>query len=112
MAAFVALCAASCVFFTFTDSFRAVFGRLYDGVATFRGIWTFNGRGKGPPEPAVYKLRWSDLFHALLSLVVFLTFAASDIMTWRCAITLRCHGRRREIGYPFLLQRDAICLRC
>ncbi|URE30951.1 hypothetical protein MUK42_16178 [Musa troglodytarum] len=132
MAAFVASCAASCVFFTFTDSFRASFssGRLYYGVATFRGIWAFNARRKGPHNPAAYRLTCSDLFHASLSLLAFLAFAAShgDVMG--------CYGvklprkvantvplvvgfvvsvsfvlfpsKRRGIGYPFLLQRDAV----
>ncbi|XP_008810928.2 protein DMP7-like [Phoenix dactylifera] len=133
MASFVALCAASCVFFTFTDSFRAVSGRLYYGVATFGGIWTFSGRRKAPPEPAVYKLRWSDLFHAVLSLVAFLTFAASHNDVVLCyypriprkvintvplvvgfvvsLLFVVFPSRRRGIGYPFLLQRDAVYLR-
>ncbi|CAL9763526.1 unnamed protein product, partial [Musa acuminata subsp. burmannicoides] len=58
----VALCAAYCVSFTFTNSYRAASGRLYYAVATLRGIWAFNGRRKGPPEPGKYHLTWSDLF--------------------------------------------------
>ncbi|KAJ6763996.1 DUF679 DOMAIN MEMBRANE PROTEIN 2 [Salix purpurea] len=52
MGALWALLAASCVFFTFTDSFRTSTGRLYYGLATFRGIWTFNGGRKKPCVPS------------------------------------------------------------
>lgn len=74
---FIAFLAASCIFFTITDSFRTATGRLYYGIATFRGIWTFNGSRKKPLIPSDYRLRWADLFHALFSLVAFLTFAGS-----------------------------------
>ncbi|XWS24863.1 hypothetical protein CRYUN_Cryun27aG0021500 [Craigia yunnanensis] len=45
---------------TFTDSFRTATGRLYYGIATFRGIWTFNVGRKKPCLPADYKLRWNS----------------------------------------------------
>ncbi|KAJ6360733.1 hypothetical protein OIU77_004699 [Salix suchowensis] len=77
MGALWALLAASCVFFTLTDSFRTSTGRLYYGLATFRGIWTFNGGRKKPCVPSDYRLRWADLFHASLSLIAFLAFAGS-----------------------------------
>lgn len=129
MGAFLALCAASCVFFTFTDSFRVPSGRVYYGVATVAGIWTFNGGRKRPAHPQLYALRWSDLFHALLSLVAFLTFAALNHDVVGCyypslprkvtntvplvvgfaisVLFVVFPSRRRGIGYPFLLQRDA-----
>ncbi|XP_072965730.1 protein DMP3-like [Typha angustifolia] len=132
-AAFIALCAASCVFFTFTDSFRAASGRLYYGVATMRGIWTFNGRRKGPADSAAFRLRWSDVFHALLSLVAFVTFAGSHHDVVACyypglprkvtntvplavgfvvsVLFVVFPSRRRGIGYPFLLRSDAVYLR-
>ncbi|KAJ0969451.1 hypothetical protein J5N97_022328 [Dioscorea zingiberensis] len=133
MAAFIALSAASCVFLTFTDSFRTTSGRLYYGVATFSGIWTFNSRRKTPPEPSLYKVRWSDVFHAMLSLVAFLTFAASHFDVVLCyypamprkvtntvplvvgfiisVLFVLFPSRRRGIGYPFLLRRDAAFVR-
>ncbi|CAK9168124.1 unnamed protein product [Ilex paraguariensis] len=77
MAFFLAFSAISCIFFSFTDSFRTATGRLYYGLATIHGIRTFNcGRVK-PCLPGDYRLRWADLFHAGLSLVAFLTFVAS-----------------------------------
>ncbi|WOK94592.1 protein DMP7-like [Canna indica] len=134
MASFLAACVASCVFFTFTDSFRAAAsGRLYYGVATPRGIWTFNARRRGPPDPAAYRLTWSDLFHALLSLAAFLTFAGLHGDVMECyyvklprkvtntaplvvgfvvsVLFVVFPSKRKGIGYPFLLQRDAVFLK-
>ncbi|KAF8376973.1 hypothetical protein HHK36_030345 [Tetracentron sinense] len=130
MGIFLAFSAASCVFFAFTDSFRTATGRLYYGVATFSGIWTFNGGRKKPCVPSDYKLKWADLFHASLSLVAFLTFAASHNDVVECyypamprkvtntvplvvgfvisVLFVVFPSKRRGIGYPFLLQRDAL----
>uniref|UniRef100_A0ACD5XBH7 Uncharacterized protein n=1 Tax=Avena sativa TaxID=4498 RepID=A0ACD5XBH7_AVESA len=93
-AAFVLLCATSCVFFTLTDSFRSATGRLRYGVATPTGIATFCGghRRKAPREPERYRLRWSDLFHTALSLVAFVTLPPRTT-TSSGATTLRCPGR-------------------
>lgn len=140
-AAFVVLCAASCVFFTLTDSFRSASGRLRYGVATPTGIRTFCGGGggggghrrKGPREPERYRLRWSDLFHTTLALVAFVTFAASHHDIVRCyypgvprkvvntvplvigfvvsLLFVLFPSRRRGIGYPFLLRTDLVYLR-
>lgn len=134
MGIFLALSAASCVIFSITDSFRTATGRLYYGIATFHGIWTFNGGRKKPLVPSDYKLRWPDLFHASLSLIVFLTFAVSHndvLMCYYPAVSRKVinsvplvvgfvisilfvvfPSRRKGIGYPFLLQRDALYSRC
>uniref|UniRef100_A0A5B7BDA5 Uncharacterized protein n=1 Tax=Davidia involucrata TaxID=16924 RepID=A0A5B7BDA5_DAVIN len=133
MGFFLALSAASCVFFSITDSFRTPTGRLYYGVATLDGIWTFNGRRKKPYVPSDYRLGWTDLFHASLSLIAFLTFAAlhSDVLSCYylamprkvtdtvplvvgfviSVLFVMFPSRRRGIGYPFLLQRDALYYR-
>ncbi|KAF9603592.1 hypothetical protein IFM89_037091 [Coptis chinensis] len=133
MGIFLVISSISCVFFIFTDSFRTATGRLYYGIATFSGIWTFNGGRKKPCVPSDYKLRWSDLFHACLSLVAFLAFAASNIDIIECyykpmprkvtnivplvvgfvisVLFVVFPSRRRGIGYPFLLQRDALYVR-
>ncbi|XP_042508764.1 protein DMP7-like [Macadamia integrifolia] len=133
MASFIGISAASCVFFTFTDSFRTASGRLYYGIATFNGIWTFNGGRKRPFRPADYKLRWADLFHATLSLIAFLTFAGSNFDVVLCyypslprkvtntvplvvgfvisVLFVVFPSKRKGIGYPFLLRRDALYFR-
>lgn len=134
MGALWALLAASCVFFTFTDSFRTSTGRLYYGLATFRGIWTFNGGRKKPCVPSDYRLRWADLFHASLSLIAFLAFAGSHGDVVGCfypamprkvintvplvigfvisILFVLFPSKRRGIGYPFLLHREAFYSRC
>ncbi|KAK1391926.1 DUF679 domain-containing protein [Heracleum sosnowskyi] len=75
---FLTLSSLFCIFFSLTDSFRTSKGRLYYGIATFSGILSLNGTQKKPLAPFEYRLRWADLFHAILSLVAFLTFAASQ----------------------------------
>ncbi|KAL5776487.1 hypothetical protein ACOSP7_009413 [Xanthoceras sorbifolium] len=134
MGFFAIILACSCIFFTFTDSFRTATGRLYYGVATLRGIWTFNGGRKKPCVPSDYRLRWADLFHALLSLIAFLTFAGSHTDVVACyypamprkitntvplvvgfvisILFVVFPSKRRGIGYPFLLQRDALYSKC
>ncbi|KAK7315412.1 hypothetical protein VNO77_33958 [Canavalia gladiata] len=128
MGTFVAILAVSCVFFTLTDSFKSGSGRLYYGVATFRGIWTFNGGKKKPNVPSDFKLRWGDIFYATLSLVSFLAFAGLHQDVVKCyypelsrkvtntlplvvgffvsVLFVVFPSKRRGIGYPFLLQRD------
>lgn len=133
MGSFWAVCSVSCIFFSITDSFRAANGRLYYGVATIKGIWTFNGQRKRPAIPSDYKLRWSDLFHTSLSVIAFLTFAALHNDVQQCyyppisrkvtntvplvvgfvvsALFVLFPTKRRGIGHPFLLQRDPLYLR-
>ncbi|XP_068658192.1 protein DMP6-like [Aristolochia californica] len=129
MAFFIVICGASCLFLTLTDSFRTSSGRLYYGVATLNGIWTFNGGRKRPQDPNRYRIRWSDLFHTSLSLVAFSTFAASHYDVVLCyypniprkvvntvplmvgfvisVLFVVFPSKRRGIGYPFLLKRDS-----
>ncbi|KZV40907.1 hypothetical protein F511_05152 [Dorcoceras hygrometricum] len=126
----LALSASSCVFFSFTDSFRTATGRLYYGVATFRGIRTFGGEHIRPCVPSDFRLRWGDMFHATLASVAFLVFALfhGDVLScYHLALPRKFvnvvplvvgfmvsvlfvlfPSRRRGIGYPFLLQSDAL----
>ncbi|KAG9444098.1 hypothetical protein H6P81_015438 [Aristolochia fimbriata] len=129
MALFIAICGATCLFLTLTDSFRTSSGRLYYGVATFNGIWAFNGGRKRPLDPNRFRLRRPDLFHTSLSLVAFSTFAASHYDVVLCyypriprkvvntvplmvgfvvsVLFVVFPSKRRGIGYPFLLKRDS-----
>ncbi|XP_021760263.1 uncharacterized protein LOC110725104 [Chenopodium quinoa] len=132
MGSFWALCSVSCIFFSITDSFRAANGGLYYGIATIRGIWTFNGGRKSPLIPSDYKLRWSDLFHTLLSVIAFLTFAALHNDVQQCyypaiprkvtntvplvvgfvvsLLFVLFPSKRRGICHPFLLQTHPLYL--
>lgn len=133
MSFFLAISAASCIFFLFTDSFRTERGRLYYGIATYSGIWTFNGGRRKPYAPSEYRLTWIDIFHALLSLIAFLTFAGLHSDVLECyhlklsrkvtnsvplvvgfiisVLFVVFPSKRRGIGYPFLLQKDALYTR-
>ena len=134
MGVFLAISSASCIFFLFTDSFRTARGRLYYGVATFRGIWSFNGGGRRKPcAPSEYRLGRIDLFHASLSLIAFLTFAISHNDVMACyhlemprkvtnsvplvvgfvisVLFVVFPSKRRGIGYPFLLHKDPLYTR-
>ena len=99
-------------------------------MATFTRIWTFNGGQKRPHVLSNYRLRWADLFHASLSLITFVTFAALHYDVVDCyypavprkvtntvplvvgfvisVLFVMFPSRRRGIGYPFLLQRDVL----
>ncbi|TKY51497.1 hypothetical protein E2542_SST23013 [Spatholobus suberectus] len=128
MGIFLAILEVSCVFLTFTDSFRTATGRLYYGLATFRGIWTCYGGRKKPRVPSDYRLTWGDLFHASLSLLSFPAFAGLHHDVVKCyyrgmprkvtntvplavgfvvsIFFVVLPSKRRGIGYPFLMQRD------
>ncbi|KAG8378365.1 hypothetical protein BUALT_Bualt08G0129900 [Buddleja alternifolia] len=130
MGFFLSMLASSCVFFSLTDSFRTATGRLYYGVATFHGIRTFDGGRTRPCVLSDYRLRFSDIFHASLSLIAFLTFAMlhNDVLSCYHLVLQRkvtnivplvvgflisvlfvlFPSRRRGIGYPFLLHTDAL----
>ncbi|XP_073120943.1 protein DMP7-like [Henckelia pumila] len=130
MGFFLAFSSTSCVFFSFTDSFRSATGRLYYGMATFRGIRTFGGGHIRPCVPSDFRLRWGDMFHATLASVAFLAFALfhGDVLSCYHLELPRKYvnivplvvgfiisvffvlfpSRRRGIGYPFLLQSDAL----
>lgn len=133
MGFFLALSVSSCVFFSLTDSFRTGSGRLYYGVATLHGIRNFGGGRARPCVPSDYRLRWSDMFHASLSLIAFLTFALlhNDVLSCYHLVLPRKFintvplvvgfvisllfvlfpSKRRGIGYPFLLQSDGFHIR-
>lgn len=128
MGCFLTLSIASCLLFSITDSFRTTTGRLYHGLATVNGIWTICAGHMKPCVPSYYRLRWADLFHSLLSLLAFLTFAAAHSDVLSCynvnlpqkitnyvplvigfvisALFVMFPSRRKGIGYPFLLQND------
>ncbi|KAK1412334.1 hypothetical protein QVD17_33501 [Tagetes erecta] len=73
------LCGISCFVLCFTDSFRDSKGKVRYGIATFSGLWVIDGSSLVLPEGAnMYKLKFIDVLHGLLSLVVFGTIAVFD----------------------------------
>ncbi|CAL5042764.1 unnamed protein product [Urochloa decumbens] len=75
----VGLCAAACFFLCFTDSFLDARGTVRYVVATRTGLWVIDGTPPPPPEEAARKrLKFIDFFHAVLSLIVFMSVAMFD----------------------------------
>ncbi|CAN1844618.1 Protein DMP7 [Linum perenne] len=67
------LCALSCFFQCLTDSFKDAKGKVRYGLATFKGLWVIDGSRKllSPEEASRYRLRFLDVFHATMSVLVF-----------------------------------------
>ncbi|KAA0067489.1 hypothetical protein IC582_025700 [Cucumis melo] len=81
----VLVCAFSCFFLLFTDSFRDGRGKVRYGVATFQGLWVIDGSVTLPKEEAAkYRLRFIDFFHAFASLLVFIAVALFDENVVKC----------------------------
>ncbi|KAF6145178.1 hypothetical protein GIB67_041373 [Kingdonia uniflora] len=83
--------ALSCFFFTFTDSFTGVDGKLYFGIATCKSFYIFNSDEAEVGEtnlrmvnPSKYRIRSVDVVHAVFSSLVFLVLAFSDSGVQNC----------------------------
>ena len=80
-AALLALCALSCLVLSFTDSFRDVAtGAVRYGFATTRGLWVIDGGAPldDPRAAAAYRIRFLDLVHAVVSVMIFAAVALLD----------------------------------
>ncbi|KAJ1264068.1 hypothetical protein BS78_09G234400 [Paspalum vaginatum] len=80
-AALLALCALSCFALSFTDSFRdASSGAVRYGFATLTGLWVIDGGAPldDPRAAAAYRVRFIDLVHAVVSVMIFAAVALFD----------------------------------
>ncbi|XP_008802593.1 protein DMP8-like [Phoenix dactylifera] len=92
--ALLGLCAFTCFFFHFTDSFRSPDGKVYYGVVTPRGLALFKtGLGVEVPKDDRYRMGFADLVHALMSVMVFAAIAFSDQRVTNCLFP----GHRKEM---------------
>ncbi|KAL5726905.1 hypothetical protein ACHQM5_000149 [Ranunculus cassubicifolius] len=79
------LCSISCFFFHFTDSFKGPEGKVYYGFVTPKGLAVFKADpGVEIPESHRYKLGLTDLVHALMSVMVFMSIALCDHRITNC----------------------------
>ncbi|CAH1420191.1 unnamed protein product [Lactuca virosa] len=79
------LCGISCFVLRFSDSIRDKNGKVSYGLATLSGLWVIDGLAKIPRENASeYKIRFIDVFHGFLSLVVFVAVAGVDKNVVNC----------------------------
>ncbi|XP_050203285.1 protein DMP8-like [Mercurialis annua] len=79
------LCAVSCFFFHFTDSFKGPDGKVYYGFVTPKGLAVFKpGLGVEVPKDERYKVGLTDFVHAMMSVMVFAAIALSDHRVTNC----------------------------
>lgn len=82
------LLAISCFLACFTDTVNASDGRIYHGIATFKGLWLFDYSPVMDtiilPELSKYKIRPIDFVHAFLSVFVFFAVALRDNNVLTC----------------------------
>uniref|UniRef100_A0A0E0PXM0 DUF679 domain-containing protein n=1 Tax=Oryza rufipogon TaxID=4529 RepID=A0A0E0PXM0_ORYRU len=94
----VGLCAAACFFLCFTDSFHDGKGTVRYVVATRAGLWVIDGTAPPPPDvAATYRLRFIDFFHAVLSLIVFLSVAMFDHNVGACFYPVMSYDTRQVL---------------
>ncbi|KAK6915931.1 Protein DMP [Dillenia turbinata] len=78
----------SCLLACFTDSFKALDGQVYYGMATFKGLYVFDHPGASnsglPPDLSKYRLSFIDGVHAVLSVFVFVAVALRDKNVLSC----------------------------
>ncbi|XP_010912092.1 protein DMP2 [Elaeis guineensis] len=82
--ALLTICGFSCCFSSFTDSYIGGDGRVYYGVVTKDGLWSFSDPNASSKDLSKYKLRFGDFVHAFLSLIVFAVIALLDDNTVSC----------------------------
>nr|ABR17763.1 unknown [Picea sitchensis] len=78
------LCALSCFFISFTDSFQGSDGKLHYGLATPKGLWTFENLSEAIPDAGRYQVRFLDFVHAFLSVLVFAAIALLNDNVVKC----------------------------
>lgn len=83
--ALLGLCALSCFFFHFTDSFKGPDGKVYYGFVTPKGLAVFKpGLAVDVPKDERYKVGFTDFVHAMMSVMVFVAIAFSDHRVTNC----------------------------
>ncbi|XP_051214059.1 protein DMP2 [Lolium perenne] len=87
-AVLLSLCAFSCAFSAFTDSYIGADGKVRYGIATVRGLVPISGGDDTDGEGrdfSKYRLRLADFAHALFSVIVFAAVALlADANTVAC----------------------------
>ncbi|KAL2345586.1 hypothetical protein Fmac_006871 [Flemingia macrophylla] len=104
------LCALSCFFFHFTDSFHGPDGNLYYGFVTPTGLSVFK---PGLPDLAVpkdhrFRLAFTDFVHAVMSAMVFLAIAVSDHRVTNCLFRGH-HQDMEQVRESFPLMVGIVC---
>ncbi|XP_077213629.1 protein DMP9-like [Tasmannia lanceolata] len=103
------ICALSCFFFHFTDSFKGSDGKVYYGFVTPRGLAIFkSGLGVEVPKDDRYRVGFVDFVHAAMSVMVFVAIAFSDHRVTNCLF--KGHVKEMdEVMESFPLMVGVIC---
>lgn len=84
-AGLLAFCGLSTFLLSFTDSFRAPDGgKIYYGLATPRGLWTFGSRKGSALDTSRLRLKFLDFVHAFLSVLVVLSLGVANFDVVDC----------------------------
>ncbi|CAH2046240.1 unnamed protein product [Thlaspi arvense] len=84
-ASLVFICGFSCFILSFTDSYKDLNGNVCYGFATIHGFWIIDGSATLPQERAkIYRLRFIDFAHAIMSLLVFGAVVMFDQNAVKC----------------------------
>ncbi|KMZ65651.1 hypothetical protein ZOSMA_313G00010 [Zostera marina] len=77
------LCAISCWFVSFTDSFVDEENDIKYGIATINGLWPLDL--SPPPKDALrYRIHTVDVIHAIMTVVIFVAIAIVDPRVFLC----------------------------
>lgn len=104
------MCALSCFFFHFTDSFHGADGNVYYGFVTPKGLSVFKPglADVAVPKDDRYKVGFQDFVHAVMSVMVFVAIAVSDHRVTNCLFP----GRERDMDQvreSFPLMVGVVC---
>ncbi|XP_072973302.1 protein DMP9-like [Typha angustifolia] len=103
------LCASSCFFFHFTDSFRGPDGKVYYGFVTPRGLAVFkSGLGVEVPKDDRFRMGFVDLVHAAMAVMVFAAIALSDHRVTNCLFPGKAK-EMDEVMESFPLMVGVVC---
>ncbi|XP_011043659.1 PREDICTED: uncharacterized protein LOC105139057 [Populus euphratica] len=81
----LAVCGLACFLLCFTDSFRDARGKVRYGMVTFKGLWIIDATVElSPEEAAKYKLKFIDVLHAFMSILVFAAVSLFDKNVVKC----------------------------
>lgn len=81
----LAVCGLACFLLCFTDSFRDARGKVRYGMVTFKGLWIIDATAElSPEETAKYKLKFIDVLHAFMSILVFGAVSLFDKNVAKC----------------------------
>ncbi|XP_011023528.1 PREDICTED: uncharacterized protein LOC105124983 isoform X2 [Populus euphratica] len=87
----IVCCSLGCFLSSFTDSIIGKDGKMYYGIATWKGLYVFNdidstdGAGREEmKDKAECRITFTDFVHAFTSLTVFLVFALSNSNVQNC----------------------------